>query len=94
MKGQIYYDKWGIEGITAQDRRVWTGHCRTILAKLRERPRTTRELEQWSGKFSNRLLDLRRNGYVIDCKRGMGPQGSTYTLISEGNPIPSLDQIY
>jgi hypothetical protein len=50
-----------------------------ILARLQQGPATNYELAQISLKYTSRLSDLRKAGYVVTCERHAGG-GATYEL--------------
>ena len=41
--------------------------CQEILNRLREGPATNRELSRISLKYTGRISDLRKLGYIIEC---------------------------
>jgi hypothetical protein len=66
----------------AEDLPRLNGQCQAILERLRLGPATNAELSVISLKYTGRLSDLRKAGYVIDAKRCEGGIW-TYTLKHE-----------
>lgn len=62
----------------AEVNRLSTQNAR-ILDRLKRGPATNYELAKLSLKYTSRLSDLRKAGYVVTCVRHTGG-GATYTL--------------
>ena len=56
------------------------GQCCAILARLRSGPATSWELAQITFKFTQRISDLRKMGYTVECESCGRGNGSVYTL--------------
>ena len=65
--------------VLPEDRPRLRGQNAAILDRLQRGPATNQELAQISLKYTSRLSDIRKAGYVVNCERGDGGL-NTYTL--------------
>lgn len=77
--------------MTPEDRTRTRGHAAQILDRLRRGPVTNRELSEISLKYTGRISDLRKSGWVIAAERVEGGL-FRYTLASEPATARDPDQ--